>query len=251
MRALLPAVFLLFTVATGCKREVETYSSEPLSDYQPIAVGKYITYRLDSTVFTGLGRNEEVHSYQEKQEVAEQLTDNLGQTSYRVERSIRDTAGTEAWRAAGNYLITPLEKKIEVVENGLRTVRLVLPLKRDFSWKGNQYMPFAPYGNRYDFRSDTNFDPSNWDYYYDTVGETLLLNGQTFADVVTVKHIDEETTSSDDVVLNGKTYSEDKYAKGIGLVYQELVMWERELNAGGSSPFKIGFGVKRTVLEHN
>lgn len=251
MKARIPIILLLVAIATGCKHDIETYTSESLPDYLPLAVGKTIIYQLDSTVFTEFGRSEEVHRYQEKQEVAAQLTDNPGQISYRINRYLRDSAGTGQWRVAGSYLITPSEKTVEVVENNLRTVRLALPVKQDFAWRGNQYLPFAPYSAFYDFRSDTNFDLSDWDYYYETVSETLVLNGQTINDIVTVKHIDEETTSNGDIFLTGKTYSEDKYAKGIGLVYQELVMREREPNVGGSSPFKIGFGVKRIMLEHN
>jgi hypothetical protein len=53
----------------------------------------------------------------------------------------------------------------------------------------------------------------------------------------------------------------DKYAKGIGLVYQELVLWEHETGRKEDRttiPWRIsfaqfykGFGVKRTLLEHN
>ena len=81
--------------------------------------------------------------------------------------------------------------------------------------------------------------------------DTLSLNGQLLTNVITVKQIDEETAGNADVLLTGRTFSEDKYAKGIGLVYQELVMMERNPNVGGGDPFKIGFGVKRTMLEHN
>lgn len=251
MRARLTTILLLLLATTGCKHEVERYVSEPLSDYMPLTVGKYMIYQLDSTVFTGFGRSEEVHHYQERQVVGGQLTDNTGRLTYRIDRSIRDSAGTEGWHAAGSLFITPQEKTIEVVENNLRTVRLAAPIKLSFSWKGNEYLPFAPYGNVYDFRSDTNFDPSDWDYTYDAVDDTLTLHGQTLNHVITVKLIDEETTGDDAALLTGKTYGADKYAKGIGLVSQELIMWERDPNTGGSDPFKIGFGVKRTLLEHN
>ena len=243
--------FLLLLIATGCKRDVEIYTSETLADYLPLATGKYIIYQLDSTVFTGFGRVEEIHHYQEKQEVAALLTDNRGNASYVLQRHLRDSAGLGAWQAAGNYMITPLENTVEVIENNFRTVRLALPVKRDYSWRGNQHLPFAPYGAVFDFRSDTNFDLSDWDFYYEAPAETILLNGQAINNIITVKHIDEETMSNADIFLTGKTYSEDKYAKGIGLVYQELLMWEREPNVGGSSAFNIGFGVKRTMIEHN
>ena len=47
-----------------------------------------------------------------------------------------------------------------------------------------------------------------------------------------------------------KSYSLEKYAKGVGLIYQELILWEYQPNIGGT-PFKVGFGIRRSILEHN
>jgi len=37
--------------------------------------GKYITYRLDSLVFTNFGKNTEIHKYQMKHEIDAELVD--------------------------------------------------------------------------------------------------------------------------------------------------------------------------------
>ena len=39
----------------SCSNKTEPFVSEPLSDYIPLQTGKYITYRLDSLVFTNFG----------------------------------------------------------------------------------------------------------------------------------------------------------------------------------------------------
>jgi len=89
---------VLFTLLTlvffSCKKSTEDYPTAQLSEYQPLATGKYITYRLDSTVFKSFGTVPEVHSYQEKHVVDSLLPDALGRPSYRVFRFIRDTSGT-------------------------------------------------------------------------------------------------------------------------------------------------------------
>ena len=233
----------------GCEPETEILESEPISDYLPLQVGKYRIYRLDSTVFTGFGRTEEIHSYLEKNLVDAVITDNLGRTSYRIVRYLRDTAQQKPWSASDAYFITPLEKSAEVIENNLRTVRLVMPIKEGFSWKGNNYLPIYPYDKVYSFSSSTNTELNDWEYRYDAVGESTLLHGKTFDDVITVIHIDEEY-ELENSNLQGKTFSRDQYAKGIGLVYQELVMWEQQPNSGGT-PYKTGFGIKRSLLDHN
>ena len=133
----------------SCTKKIENYNSAPLSDYLPLQVGNYITYRLDSTVFTNFGTVTAVHSYQEKQIVDAQITDNLGRNSYRILRYIRDTAGTQPWSPAGSYFITPTGKTVEVIENNLRFIKLALPITQDFSWKGNNYLPTDPYLSNY------------------------------------------------------------------------------------------------------
>lgn len=240
---------LLVILLSSCQPEIENFESESVADYLPLQPGKYITYRLDSTVFTGFGRTEEIHSFQEKQLVDAIVTDNMGRTSYRINRYLRDTAGTRPWTVSDVYFITPLEKSAEQVENNLRTIRLAVPIKQGFSWLGNNYLPIEPYNKTYSFSSSTNTQLDDWEYRYEAISETAVFNGKTFADVITITHIDEEY-ELENTTLQGKTFSMDRYAKGVGLVYQELIMWEQQPNSSGS-PYKTGFGVRRSLLDHN
>jgi hypothetical protein len=45
----------------------------------------------------------------------------------------------------------------------------------------------------------------------------------------------------------------EKYAKGIGLVYQELIMWEYQykMTNNADDGYKTGFGIKRRMINHN
>src|SRR5687767_4593912 len=161
---------LLAFVLGSCEPETENFESESVTDYLPLQPGKFIIYRLDSTVFTGFGRTEEIHSYQEKHLVDAAVTDNLGRTSYRINRYLRDTTGTRPWIASDVYFITPLEKSAEQVENNLRTVRLAIPISPGFSWLGNNYLPIEPYNKTYSFSSSTNTQLDDWEYRYESVG---------------------------------------------------------------------------------
>lgn len=255
------ALLLLFT---ACKHEVETYSSEALTDYLPLAIGKSITYQLDSTVLTNFGRNYEVHHYQERDSVEAPFTDNLGRPGFRVVRSLRDSAGTLPWTTTGVYYITPTEKTVEVVDASLRTVRLTLPIKPGVAWKGNNYLPDDAYGPKYDFSNDDAMHL--WDFTY---GEPApeVINGQSIADVLPVYQADDRGNADSafkatiDTAYASQSFSIEKYAKGIGLVYQELVLWDLEPNEKVDntvsppqhtfSPYYRGFAVKRTMLTHN
>lgn len=242
---------ILAAVCFSCKKETEEFTTEPLSDYLPTQTGKYIIYQLDSTVFTNFGTNTVVRSYQEKHEVDAAYTDNAGRTAYRVFRWLRNADGTGPWAPAGTFSIVPGDKTIEVVENNLRFVKLAAPIRTEFSWKGNRYLPEEPYSGSYAFNNDNVM--YEWDYTYTGTGETLTLNGETINDVITIEQINESANAP--VTIPGAygfiNYSVNQFAKGIGLVYEELTLWEYQPNPGGNSGFRTGFGVKRSMIEHN
>lgn len=254
MRATQIISFTAFMVLImiGCTPEKEEFVSDKISDYQPLAEGKFITYQLDSTVFTNFGRNTEVHKYQEKHVYDAAITDGLGRPSFRVFRFLRDSAGTGPWAPAGSYMVTPLAHTLEVIENNLRFVKLVMPLSQDKSWKANQFLPDEPYGGTFNFNND--FDIAAWDYSYSSLGESMVINGETLNDVITIDGINDviNVPVTDPANYGSINYQQEKYAKGIGMVFQELIMWEYQPNTGGSGGgFKVGFGVKRTMIDHN
>ncbi len=248
---LLCFALLFVSACISCKKETEELTVEPLSDYQPTQTGKYIIYQLDSTVFTNFGTVTSVRSYQEKQEVDAEFTDNEGRKAYRIFRSLRAADGTGPWAPAGTFAVIPQRNTVEVVENNLRFVKLASPVKPEGTWKGNRFLPEEPYTTSFAFSNDDNM--ADWDYTYTNTGETINLNGQAINDVITVEHINESANAP--VVQPGAygfiNYSIAQYAKGIGLVYEELTMWEYQPNPGGSSGYRTGFGVKRSMIEHN
>ena len=126
MKILGTPLVLLFLLTTGlfACNEKEEFTSAAVTDYMPLAVGKYITYRLDSMVFTNFGRTTEIHKYQVKHQVDALITDNQGRPAYRVFRYLRDSAGVESWQPAGSYFITPLSDQVEVAEDNLRFIKL-------------------------------------------------------------------------------------------------------------------------------
>ena len=63
--------------AVACTDKTESLSLIPISDYAPLTVGKYITYRVDSMVFTNFGRTTEIHKYQMKHVIDAQFNDGM------------------------------------------------------------------------------------------------------------------------------------------------------------------------------
>lgn len=253
MRAKRLSHLLIFTTAIffSCSK-TEEFQTEQISDYVPLAKDKFITYRLDSTVFTNFNRTTEIHSYQEKNIVDAQITDALGRPSFRVFRFLRDTLGTQPWVSAGSYMITSLQNSFELIENNLRFVKLALPLKTENTWKGNRFLPSRPYSGLYVFNNDVDID--TWDYTISGTSETITLNGNAINDVLTVDGINDvlNVPVTDPGGIGSISYYQEKYAKGIGLVFQDFIMWEYQPNTSGQGGgYYNGFGVKRSMIDHN
>ncbi len=258
MRSLSLTRFSLWAIAViilfSCNKK-DIFTTEPLSDYLPTVVGKYITYRIDSTVFTNFGRNTEIHKYQIKHVIEAQITDNLGQTTYRVFTYQRDSAGTQPWQATSpdSYFITPYSDRIEVKdENNLRFIKLHLPVKNGNSWKGNKYLPHNPYELLYNFSNDDYME--DWDFYFDGASSSFSYRGQNYSDVYSIEEVDEFINVP---IINPNDYASknravEKYSKNIGLVYREYEMWEYQPNPSGQGgPYKTGFGIRMWMIDHN
>ena len=91
----------------------------------------------------------------------------------------------------------------------------------------------------------------------DQFDNTTTIGGKTYNDVYTVFQIDESINAP---VTNlsqpgYRTLASDKFAKAIGLVARDFIMWEYQPPAPGSPPstagFKTGFGIKMWMVEHN
>lgn len=248
----LALIIFCFTLLISCdKTETEDFDTEMVEEYLPLQQDKYIIYRLDSTVFTNFGRNIEVRKYQVKHEIDTLITDNLGRPSYRVFRFLRDSAGTQPWTPSGTYFITLLDKEIEVIEENLRVIKMHEPIRLYFSWKGNRHLSAEPYSSRYNFSNDNLMN--EWDFSYEEMGGSGIYGGETVNDILTVMQIDESLNAP---VTNPMSYgyltrSIEKYARGIGLVSRDYILWEYQPSIGGSSGFYVGFGVNMWMIENN
>ena len=124
----------------SCKKENTELNFERIQNYYPITKGKYITYRLDSTVYTTLGTKKEVRAYIVIDVLDTSITDNLGKIAYVFKRSIRNSIDTTKWDLLTTYRVSIDSAKIAVTENNLRFVKLVSPLREELTWKGNSFV---------------------------------------------------------------------------------------------------------------
>jgi hypothetical protein len=253
-RFIIPLVVLLSAVLiTGCHKtgDIDSY---PVEDFtRNLQVGKYIRYYLDSTLYISFGQKDTVVHYQAKDVVDAAITDNLGRPGFRIVRYLRGVNSTSEadWNESLTYQVIPTRETLELIENNLRFVKLRLPIREGYNWLGNSYLPDAPYYSIFQFNNDQ--DIQSWNYTYQDVGATETFNNKTYDSTISVLQIEDSInvpiTFPQAIAL--KNLWIEKYAKNVGMVYKEVVMWEYQPPAGGNPGFRHGFGLKMSIIDHN
>jgi hypothetical protein len=245
---------------SSCNR-TETLESLTLDELVPLKAGKYITYRLDSLVFTNAGKITETHRYRVRHTVDRQSVDNQNRPTWVVITQITDSLGVGPWVQNGTYTITQVDKRLEVTENNLRVIKLNLPTIQDFTWKGNTYLPDRPYNPEFPISIDANM--SLWEFKFESVNGSETIGGNQLNDVTTVFHIDESENvpMKTDTSFASRELSVEKYAKNVGLVFREFQLWENQPRPRTTGtppnaittydPVRIGFGVKMWMIDKN
>ena len=238
----------LFLALASCTKKNENFTLESINDYFPLQVGKYITYDLDSIVVTNFNQELMIKHYQAQYRVNAEVTDNLGRAAFTISRYVR-TDSTQPWTINNIFTAVPTGKSIEFIEDNLRFIKLIMPVKEGFSWKGNSYLPTFPYPM---YQSTGTDFMEDWDYTYDSVGVPLTINSITIENSLKVNEVNDihgdPTLQPDQYAY--KSYSVEKYAKGIGLIYREFFLWEYQ-PPYTISPGYTGFGVKMSMIDHN
>lgn len=235
--------FLLFTFYLSSCKKTESYNSPSIADYNPLQTGKYITYQLDSLVYLAFGTRDTTISYQVKYLTDSLITDNLGRPAYRIFRFIRKNEN-QSWTSDATFMAINTGNNLEFIENNLRYIKLQLPIKNGFSWKGNSYI------DTYSAFSTLRY-LDNWDYTFDNVNGPDVVGTFSFDSTLTVKQRDEVIGLPDEPLsYSEKNISYEKYAKGIGMVSRIFFHSEYQPNNGGY--FAEGsYGVTYTMIDHN
>ena len=226
----------------GCNKK-ETYPSSAVHDYFPLQTGKYITYQLDSLIYIPFSTRDTTISYQVKYEIDSLITDNIGRPAYRIYRYIRKQP-TQAWISDATFMAVALNDQIEFGENNLRFIKLQGPINEIISWKGNAYI------DTYSANSQLKY-LDNWDYRYSHINENLLMGSTLYDSVITVNQRDEIIGNPDDPNSYSEiNFGEEKYAKGIGLVYRKFS--HKEYQPGNGGYIADGsYGITLQIIDHN
>ena len=228
----------------SCKKSTEVFDATTVSEYSPLAVGKYISYNLDSTIFINFGTKDTVVKYQVKHQIDGTLTDNLGRPGYRITRYIRKTS-INPWVPDNTFMAIPTDFAFEFVENNYRFLKLKGPVREGLSWKGNSFI------DTYSINSPVKY-LADWDYTYENVNQPMTLGTFTLDSTLQVNQRNEIIGNvSDPNSYSEINFGQENYAKGIGLIYRNFLHVEYQPPTPGRSGYRIGYGVKLTMIDHN
>ena len=184
MKRIILFVFVLTVlVLSACKKQTEDFTSAPIEDYSPLVVGKFITYQLDTFKYLPFSLQDTTVTYQVKHVIDALINDNLGRPAYRIIRYIRKTP-QNPWVPDNTFVAVNTGSSLEFIENNLRFLKLKLPIKDGYSWKGNSYI------DTYSLNSDVRY-LDDWDYTYEGLNEPLTLGSIQLDSTLKVNQRDE------------------------------------------------------------
>lgn len=217
---LLPVVLLIFS---SCKEEKPPTPIEYHYEYFPFEVGNTYIYLIDS-----ISRQEpevgevyiDTFQYQLKEVFESKFKDNTGNDAVRIEQYTRtnDTLPWKLWKVeTASFTVDEVFRT-----HGTKTYRkLIFPVINGSVWDGNAF----------------NIDPPE-NYRYQQVHQPLQLGELNFNSTLTVHQVEDSNFVFVDV------YGLEKYAKGVGLIWQENRFYEVQQDK------KEGYSRKKRLLEY-
>jgi len=189
---LLSSVIFLFS----CSKDEETVVPDTSAEYAGLEVGKYVVFDVDSITYNDFDSSIDTASYQIKEMVDSKFTDLEGDEAFKLIRYRRDSA-TQNWLIIDVWTSKITLTNFQKTEENINYVKLIFPVREGKVWDGNS-------------RNNS----STQDYEYTAVDQAEVIGGNTLAEVLTVLQYD-----SPDKLINPEFF-EEKFAKGVGLVYK-------------------------------
>lgn len=202
-------LFILILLFTGlgifsCKKKKEPEKVDLGEAYYPAVIGKYVVYDVDSIVYDEFTFDSTHYKYQVKEKVEAEFTDPAGKQAFKLHRYIKKFNAAVSytampWTIKDVWQFNHTGKTLEVVEENIRFVKLIFPVKESSTWNGNATNTLG-----------------EMEYKYLFVDQPETINGHNFEKVALIEHKNFPT-------LISREYFAEKYAKNVGLVYREII----------------------------
>lgn len=201
-----PALILL--AVFSCKKDKPAVPAPDLGLlYFPLITGNYIIYDVDSAVHDDFKDSVIRFTYQVKELVESEFTDNAGKVNFRMERYKRSQPA-DAWILTDVWAAHVNTSRAERFEENTWYVKMIFPVKQNAQWNGNAF---------------NSLEEMEYEYIETHITETL--SGKSYDSVTTVLQADDKNAIS-------RLYAVEKYAKNIGMVYKEYINLDLQRDSG-------------------
>ncbi len=212
---LISAFFIL--MFDSCKKEDSTLDMG--YDYFPDQVGRYIIYDVDSTYYDNFFTPAKATNYkfQIKEKIESIFYDNQSRPTMRLERYVKyyDSIvpySAMSWTLRDVWMANKTTTTAERVEENVRFVRLIFPVRDNKSWDANAQ----------------NTDDTR-DFSYEYVDASQGIGGNNFPKVLQTLYDDGGR------ILTSREHRTEKYASGVGMVYRNEIVVESQPPSGATS----------------
>jgi len=196
-------------------------------EYFPARIGSWVSYEVDS-ISHQPGNFADTVNYQIKEVLESSFTDDEGRPAIRIERFYRSNS-IEAWWLKDVWKVIFTTNKIEKVEENVRYVRLVFPIRNDQYWDGNALNT-----------------QNAWNYSYRSIGSAFQSGNGIFSETI---EVDQQGYNN----LIEKQVGLEVYAKEIGLVHKSIIdlqtKFEYSINPTAAN-INGGYELTMTYLNH-
>ncbi len=206
-------ILTMVILFSSCSKDEETIIPDFGHDYAGLEVGKYVVYDVDSFYYDDFTSTIDTSYYQIKEVVDAEFEDLEGEEAFKIIRYRKEIDSTD-WILIDVWNSKLTQTNFQKSEENIKFVKLIFPVRNNITWNGN---------------SMNNQGTMQYEYtaidQVETVGVTFLNP------VLTVLQLE-------DINLVQERYFEEKYAKGVGMVYKKSVditnvfnsssgLWER------------------------
>lgn len=182
----------------SCKKDTEVIKVDLGYEYFPSTIGNYIIYQVDSLYYNDFTSTIDTFNFQIKEKITENFTDLSNRETQRIERFYRKNEADD-WLLKDVWFANKTGNTAEKVEENIRYVKLIFPLKKNINWNGNRF---------------NNLGEQN--YTLLKLHETFKIDNLKFDSIV---YISQQNDSN----LIDKKVAYEIYAKHIGLVYKKQI----------------------------
>ena len=202
-RAIFLFFFLFGVLFPSCKKDKTLVP--PINygyNYFPDAVGSYVIYQIDSIAQDDVANKHDTTRYLLKELIASSFLDLSGRPTLRIERYFKRYKKNipydkMQWSAPRVWFANRTPCGVEKVEENIRYLKLVFPVKNGSKWNGNEYTVLG-----------------EKKYKIDSVDVAMRINNLLFDSVAVVNQYRETN-------LVQYRVEKEKFARNIGLIYKQ------------------------------